>query len=887
LSADTDPNAGERIGSTDDGDNVISLTLSSDLISTGVVESIQMDPTKNLVSVNLNDGCKSKILLPLGGFDWSKNGWIEFDKYFTKQAKRRGLSEKVIDYIFSVLCNHFDVIIGSGDSNAKIIKGVTEENSGSSTSVTEPSTSSMAATSTANTVDDTYIDPSTDLDPYISDRDYPESVVKTIKKTVKSEDFLVRQLLYVGLSAKSNNPLCIGIMAPTSEGKTYAVIESIIKFFPKNDVWKIGSMSPKVIVRLNGMLVDGDTHIPIEGQIRQIKRELNISKDENEKERLKEEYHNLLENSKYLIDLTGKILVFFEPPRPETWDILKPLLSHDVWEMEHPFVEKTEVAGTTVKRIVTRGWPVCIFCSARDESKWSVWPEIQSRFIITSPNMSRQKYLESNMLTAQKMSLPVGIQQQIIVSDSDVDLARRCVSYLQQQIAKLSLSSSGLRQDNPVWIPYQFLGEILSNTKGPDMRKTSRIFSLLRVVSMAKAHIRKTLLYGGERLVVAAVEDLIEVLNITRDLTGVPSHKIKFLREVFTPLYNEEKAKDSDIMGITTKQICDFYKKKWAKGISTDNLKKQFLDELVASDLIGQEESQVNKRWYVYYPIEDYNNNEDTLAAVDEQQKQKSTNRSNDAIFDHFLHCPRIKLPKYCKEIPEKWLLFEILALANHRMQEDKYQGLLGDFLKLRANGEYSDSEEEEEKEGKQEGKGLLILDENGKPMSIGRFCSEYEAHTHVKIRWICKPFFESSSNKIFGVPRYFGIINPGACKNRSNDAIFDQFVHSPDENHEHQHDDDDGDGIRRSDNESSNLSNLKISDITDTGFANQLSVASPSAAEDTNALLVKQWETEREGVYKADGSSDRWYCRYCNKSGDKFFMRAHICSHSNDNRRG
>jgi hypothetical protein len=80
------------------------------------------------------------------------------------------------------------------------------------------------------------VNPSRDLDPHVQDRDYAEFVIKTIKKTVKSEDSLVRQLLYVGLSAKSNNPQSMGIRAPTSEGKTYAVIESIIKYFPKKDV---------------------------------------------------------------------------------------------------------------------------------------------------------------------------------------------------------------------------------------------------------------------------------------------------------------------------------------------------------------------------------------------------------------------------------------------------------------------------------------------------------------------------------------------------------------------------------------------------------------------------------------------------------------------------
>ena len=33
-------------------------------------------------------------------------------------------------------------------------------------------------------------------------------------------------------------------------------------------------------------------------------------------------------------------LLFLEPPKPELMDLIKPILSHDHWEMEHPFVDK-------------------------------------------------------------------------------------------------------------------------------------------------------------------------------------------------------------------------------------------------------------------------------------------------------------------------------------------------------------------------------------------------------------------------------------------------------------------------------------------------------------------------------------------------------------------
>lgn len=88
------------------------------------------------------------------------------------------------------------------------------------------------------------------------DGDFINYIIKQIKKTVKCEDVLIRQILYTILSSYvRDDPINLGIIAPTSEGKTYPV-EECIRFFPKNDVEKVGSMSAKVLVRKRGILID-------------------------------------------------------------------------------------------------------------------------------------------------------------------------------------------------------------------------------------------------------------------------------------------------------------------------------------------------------------------------------------------------------------------------------------------------------------------------------------------------------------------------------------------------------------------------------------------------------------------------------------------------------
>ena len=301
----------------------------------------------------------------------------------------------------------------------------------------------------------TVLDPSIELDSHIPDRDYAEFLIDTAKKTVKREDALVRQIVYTALSKDSDNPLNLAVLAMSSEGKTHAVVETL-KPFEKLDLWKIGSMSPKVIVRQNGILVDSNNE-PIEERIKDLKRAIRKAeedKDQNEEEKLSDELEQLQAESKILIDLRGKLFAFLERPREDTWEIFKTTLSHDTWEIEHPYVYDVPGMGFKVKKVVLRGWPACIYCSAKDESKSPLWPEIQSRFLVTATNSVPEKYREGNMLIAQQMSLPKSIQNQIIRSRKDIEIAEKCAMYLSLQIRSILVTRSifgNPRRLNSLW----------------------------------------------------------------------------------------------------------------------------------------------------------------------------------------------------------------------------------------------------------------------------------------------------------------------------------------------------------------------------------------------------------------------------------------------------
>ncbi|MGH9988538.1 MAG: hypothetical protein ACRD8W_31785, partial [Nitrososphaeraceae archaeon] len=116
------------------------------------------------------------------------------------------------------------------------------------------------------------------LESEVSNRDYAEYVIQAAKKDVKCEDYLVRQIVYIALSKDSTNPLNLLILAPTSEGKTHAVTKTLA-YWPDPEVMYIGSMSPKVLIRMHGETVD-ENNEPIGRRERDLKRRIAEARSE-------------------------------------------------------------------------------------------------------------------------------------------------------------------------------------------------------------------------------------------------------------------------------------------------------------------------------------------------------------------------------------------------------------------------------------------------------------------------------------------------------------------------------------------------------------------------------------------------------------------------------
>jgi hypothetical protein len=85
------------------------------------------------------------------------------------------------------------------------------------------------------------------------------------------------------------------------------------------------------------------------------------------------------------------------------------------------------------------------------------------------------------------------------------------------------------------------------------------------------------------------------------------------------------------IIAVTSKELCDFYKKQ--KGITTDNLKKQYLNELLVNDVIGEAKSEIDGRQHIYYPLVDLHDENVSEGLPASSDSGKITKLSNESAF--------------------------------------------------------------------------------------------------------------------------------------------------------------------------------------------------------------------------------------------------------------
>jgi len=307
--------------------------------------------------------------------------------------------------------------------------------------------------------------------------------LSVILKEARKEDRLVKQIFYTMASAYTNSPINLAVNSPTE--------------------LKQGLRS----------LIHG----------------------------LEKQKKDLLQNAKKLIDLSHKILVFLDTPRPELFSALMPLLSLEKYEVDYEYVDTHN--GIKTRTNILIGWPAVIFAQAIDYSHYVRWPEIQRRFIIiTNPKMNKEKYADAMDLIGERYSLPDFAYQQKIVSDTEKDQVRDVI----QDIKNRMLDVSGKIEPgkNSVMIPFnEAITKSLPRDRAFDMTTANRFFGFLSLLPLINMDTRPRIIFREKGdpvtkiIPFALFDDLQESIFLMEYANGVRPYVLEWYYDVFLKAY--------------------------------------------------------------------------------------------------------------------------------------------------------------------------------------------------------------------------------------------------------------------------------------------------------------------------------------------------------------
>jgi len=376
-----------------------------------------------------------------------------------------------------------------------------------------------------------------------------------IRKDVKGETRNISIIANTALSAFTDNTINLAVVSPSSEGKTYLVVQTLQRF-PQQYIWVYRKVSPKTFTRERGVLAvrvindnreTFETMIPNEftgkemrvgAYLKFLRDVINDKKDNNDinLEEAREALSNLEENLYTLVNFRDKILVFLDRPDPQLWNELLSVLSHD-----KEFIITSFVEGEGIKRnrkVVFQGWPAVIFCTSREED--FNWKDLETRFQIIEPVMKEQKYkeaLEHNLKTEYALN----------IEEDNSNITER----LEQLI-------EWIRENRPKTIfpfPPERLVQALTQGRVPNgdlMRKLPRIVRHIAMNALFHKDDRVLLYNGKEHAIVIAYEDIMALAYLFDDVeigasfAGLGTASYELLTKVIMPLFTGDDPEESN-----------------------------------------------------------------------------------------------------------------------------------------------------------------------------------------------------------------------------------------------------------------------------------------------------------------------------------------------------
>lgn len=365
--------------------------------------------------------------------------------------------------------------------------------------------------------------------------------MRYVEKTVK-HDVATKTLVFLtAFSAYTPNPINLFLRGESSIGKSYNTTETI-RHFPQSDIMYLGGLSPTALVHEYGVLVDeNDNPIDLAEKPKSAKPKKRKSQTdeeyEHEVEMWKEEklrWQQLMQNARYVVDLTHKTLVFLEPPPRETYHKLRPILSHDKTEISYKFTDRSSRGKLQTMHVVLRGWPATIFLTTEEE----YLEELATRSFTATPETDASKLRAGVNLVGERKAFPWKFSD-----DFEFTLLQGHLGWLRKEVPNFSVA-------NPMG--REFAGNYPAD-KPRCMRDVNHIMSLLEVSALFHCQQRPILIADDRTVVLVSMADveliqyfLPSIMETTE--TGLPEYMLQIFHNVMEPLYKDTGAFDYQML---------------------------------------------------------------------------------------------------------------------------------------------------------------------------------------------------------------------------------------------------------------------------------------------------------------------------------------------------
>ena len=411
-----------------------------------------------------------------------------------------------------------------------------------------------------------------------------ELVIRDLDRRVKRDYATKLSVFFTGLSAYLQEPINLFLKGESGSGKSYNTVQTL-KYFPQEDVWFLGGLSPKALIHEHGILMNKYGE-PISLEDKPIKPKKRDFQSEEEYEEALKRYKEELEawkeelrDSYYLIDLRNKILVFLECPESETYRMLLPILSHDSERIEYRFTDKTAKGQLRTTRVVIEGFPATIFLTVDRKHI----EELATRSFTATPETSKEKIEEANKLINLKASYPWQYETETEEFKIIKELIKRIKSIAQDE--KLD-----------VLIPFPDLHELFPKEIVRDMRDFQHFIQFLKAITLLHIYQRPFIRLNGKRYLISTIEDVRKALEIYSEIfettrTGTESETLRFYHEIV-------KTKDRWYL----KELTHEYNKTHKKKLSSESIRRK-LNRLIEIGYVDIQKDEEDKRLNVYVPL--------------------------------------------------------------------------------------------------------------------------------------------------------------------------------------------------------------------------------------------------------------------------------------------